>query len=79
MMFHESRDALVANVTPHVVAADAYLAGAKETAAPWPNENNSPRERNSGIGRTGTDGGRGRGETGTGKTDEDYTRWYYPL
>ena len=36
MMFHESRDALVANVTPHVVAADAYLAGAKETVAPWP-------------------------------------------
>ena len=36
MMFHESRDALVANVKPHVVAADAYLAGAKETAAPWP-------------------------------------------
>lgn len=36
MMFHESRDALVANIKPHVVAADVYLAGAKETVAPWP-------------------------------------------
>ena len=38
MMFHESRDALVANVKPHVVAADVYLAGAKETVAPWPKQ-----------------------------------------
>ena len=38
MMFHESQDALVASVKPHVVAAGVYLAGAQETVAPWPKQ-----------------------------------------